>query len=42
MKDHELMEGLPTISPTIDLYGKCILGKMNQQKFSKDKATRKT
>jgi len=30
MKDHELVEGLPTISPTTGLCEKCILGKMNR------------
>ena len=42
MKDHELVEGFFAISPTIGLYEKYILGKMNQQKFAKDKATRAT
>jgi len=42
MKDHELVEGLLTISPTIGLCEKCILGEMNRQKFPKDKATRAT
>ena len=42
MKNQELMEGLPTISPIIGLYEKCILGKMNSQKFEKDKTTRVT
>lgn len=36
------MEGLPTISPTIGLCEKYILGKMNQKKFPKDKTTRVT
>ena len=40
MKDQELVNGLPSISPSIGLCEKCILGKMNRQKFEKDKATR--
>ena len=40
MKDQELVEGLPSISPTTGRCEKCILGKMNRQKFEKDKATR--
>ena len=42
MKNQELMEGSPNISPTIGLCERCILGKMNRQKFEKDKATRAT
>jgi len=38
MKD--LVEGLPSISPSVGLCEKCILGKMHRQKFEKDKATR--
>jgi len=34
------VEGLPSISPSIDLCKKCILGKMNRKRFEKDKATR--
>ena len=34
------MKGLPSISPSIGLCEKCILGKMNRQKFEKDKATK--
>ena len=40
MKDQELVNGLPSISPSIGLCEKSILGKMNRQKFEKDKATR--
>ena len=42
MKNQELVEGLPKISPTIGLYKRCILGKMNRKNFKKDKATRAT
>ena len=42
MKDQELVKGLPSISPSIGLCEKCILGKMNRQKFEKDKAIRAT
>ena len=40
MKDQELVKGLPSISPSIDLCEKCILGKMNRKKFENDKATK--
>lgn len=40
MKDQELVNNLPSISSSIGLFEKCILGKMNKQKFEKDKATR--
>ena len=39
MKNQELVEGLPNISPIICLCERCTLGKMNRQKFEKDKAT---
>jgi len=42
MKEQELMEGLPMISPIIGLFDKCILAKMNKQNFEKDKAKRET
>ena len=38
MKD--LVEGLPSISPSVGLCEKCILGNMHRQKFEKDKAIR--
>jgi len=40
MKNQEIMEGFPSISPIIDLCEKCILGKMNRKKIEKDKAIR--
>ena len=40
MKNQELVEGLPSISPTIGLCEKCILSKMNRQRFEKNKTTR--
>ena len=42
MKNQEIMEDLLKLSPTISLCERCILGKMNRQKFEKDKATQAT
>jgi len=40
MKIQNLMEGFPSITPTISIYESCILGKMKRKNFEKDKATR--